>query len=125
MGTALLVLTVLVAIFEIWWMLAYLAAYRQLQERLLLFQVWQGFAMAVLFSVFAWFIAVPEATTGLIGSLLLFLVVVLLIVSMWTNYIWRMRGGLKLLAQHYRRGLFDLLAFRRPAVDLKRRVRSK
>jgi hypothetical protein len=38
---------------------------------------------------------------------------------------WRLLGGPALELRHYPRGWRDVLAFRRPTVDLRRRVRSR
>jgi Kef-type K+ transport system membrane component KefB len=115
---ALLVLVAMMSLFQIWWTTAYLYAYSQTRERLFLVQVVQGVAFAVLF-IHATIAAVyQQQINGLLGS-------GMLIIGVVTFIIWRVRGGIKLQFQRYHRGMFDVLFFRKPAVDLKRRVRSK
>lgn len=115
---ALFILTALVFLFQLWWLTAHLVAYRQTNENAYLLQVFQGGAFALLFgyTTIAFFnnqaLNLPISGLLLIGGLI-------------ASILWRNRGGTQLMAQHYPRGLRDLLGFRRPAVDLKRRVRSK
>lgn len=114
----LLVLTILMTLFQIWWGSAYLYAYRQTQERLLLLQVVQGFAFAFLFGSAAFAIVNNRPVSNPLSTALLG-------VGLITFLIWRFRGGIRWLFQRYPRGMFDVLLFRRPVVNLKRRVRSK
>jgi hypothetical protein len=54
------------------------------------------------------------------------LVVLLLVAAMALSLVWRRHpAGLAQSLRSYPRGTLDVLAFRRPAVDLKRRVRTR
>jgi hypothetical protein len=115
---ALFILTALIFLFQLWWLAAHLVAYRQTNESLYLFQVFQGGAFALLFGY---------ATIVFFNNHVLNLPIsgLLLIAGLIPSILWRNRGGTQTMARHYPRGLRDLLGFRRPAADLKRRVRSK
>ena len=114
----LLVVTITMTLFQIWWGSAYLYAYRQTRERLLLLQVVQGFAFALLFGSAAFAILNNQPVSNPLST-------ALLVVGLITFVIWRFRGGIRWLFQRYPRGMFDVLLFRKPTVNLKRRVRSK
>jgi hypothetical protein len=115
---ALFILTALIFLFQLWWLAAHLIAYRQSSESTYLLQVFQGGAFALLFGYTTIAFFNNQALNLLISGLLL-------IAGMISSILWRSRGGTQLMARHYPRGLRDLLGFRRPAADLKRRVRSK
>jgi accessory gene regulator protein AgrB len=114
----LVTVAILLLLFELWYMLAYLYAYTQTQERLLLAPALQGLVMsiAVTLVVLAMLQIIPFN-----GWLVLALFVGALLLSL----LWRTGINKTPLAQSYPRGVADILSFRRPAADLKRRVRSK
>ncbi len=112
------VLTILITVFELWWAIAYFYAYRQIGERMLLLQVVQAGAIGLLFAYITFVLLGNQEVNGLIAGLLL-------LTALAVAVYWRMQGGIKLLLQRYPRGMVDVLSFRRPAVDLKRRVRTK
>lgn len=116
--SVLAILTGLVALFELWWVIAYFHAYRQVGERILLLQVVQAAAIGGLFAYFTVALASNSPINGTLS-------IVVLLISMGASLVWRMRGGVNHLIRRYPRGMIDVLSFRRPAVDLKRRVRSK
>ncbi len=114
----LLVLAIFMSLFQIWWGSAYWYAYRQTRERLLLLQVVQGGAFTVLFGTAAFAILNNQPVSNPLSA-------ALLAVGLITFLIWRVQGGVRWLFQRYPRGMFDVLLFRKPTVNLKRRVRSK
>lgn len=111
-------LTVFVVLFEIWFAIAYLYAFRQVGERVLLLPVIQAIALALLFTYIAFIALQEQSMNGFVSF-------PLLIVAMVALLLWRRRGGIRALVRRYPRGMLDVLLFRRPAVDLKRRVRTK
>jgi hypothetical protein len=111
-------MALLLTLFQLWWAAAYWHAYRQLRAPVLLVQVAQGLVYTIFFIV----VLVVFASGSAVNRLSVFVLMVLVII---TTVAWRMMGGPALLASNYPRGSRDLLAFRRPAVDLKRRVRGK
>lgn len=112
-------LTVVVILFEVWYAAAFLFAYGQLRERLLLLPVLQALLMLAAFT----YIAAALSNGWTLNSAL---VLGLLIGAMGISLFWRRApGGLAMLLRSYPRGTLDVLSFRRPAVDLKRRVRTK
>lgn len=115
---ALSILTALVFLFEVWWVAAHIVAYRQTSDGIYGLQILQGAAFGLLFGY---------VTLALFNNQSLNLPIsgVLLISGLIASILWRSRNGPRTMEQHYPRGLRDLLSFRRPAVDLKRRVRSK
>ncbi len=114
----LVVLAILVAIFCLWWSIAYLYAYIQTRERLLLLQVGQGMAFTLMFTYISFAGINQLPLSGILLGLLILL-------AMAASVIWRVRGGIKWLVQRYPRGMLDVLLLRKPAVDFKRRVRGK
>jgi hypothetical protein len=111
-------LAAFLAIFQLWWAVAYWQAYRQVHAPILLVQVAQGLIYAIFFGV----VLAAFATNQQMNRLS---VVVLMILIVLTTVVWRSMRGPAILAASYPRGSRDVLAFRRPAVDLVRRVRSK
>ncbi|MCG8353875.1 MAG: hypothetical protein MI924_39425 [Chloroflexales bacterium] len=114
----LVVLTVFVVLFEVWFAIAYLYAFRQVGERVLLLPVIQALTLALLFTYIAFIALNKQPMSALVSFPLLFVAMVALL-------LWRRRGGIRSLVRQYPRGMVDVLLFRRPAVDLKRRVRTK
>lgn len=112
-------LTIFVILFEIWYVVAFLVAYGQLRERAVLLPVGQGLALLAAFGYVAY---ASAAGLALNGPLMLGI----LIVAMGFSILWR-RGLAKLpqFFKSYPRGTIDVMSFRRPAADLKRRVRTK
>jgi len=111
-------LTIVMIAFEVWYGVAYLYAYVQTRERIVLFQVAQAFFLIALLAYIAFTIANQ-------GQINLLIIIALMIIALAFNALWRQGIRSTKLAQSYPRGIVDILGFRRPAVDLKRRVRSK
>ncbi|HMQ33212.1 MAG TPA: hypothetical protein PKD53_20945 [Chloroflexaceae bacterium] len=112
-------LTAFVVLFELWYAAAFLYAYGQLRERLLLLPVAQAMLMLAAFA----YLTAAVLNGWPINP---FVVLGLLIGAMLVSLYWRRApGGLPVLLRSYPRGTLDVLSFRRPAVDLKRRVRTK
>jgi hypothetical protein len=112
-------LAMLVILFEIWYVTAFLSAYAQLRDRLLLLLVGQGLAMIAAFGYLVYCVA-----TG--GQFSPVLVMALLLISLVLLLIWRGNAAkLTRFNQSYPRGFVDVLFFRKPIFDLKRRVRTK
>lgn len=115
----LILLTVVVIAFEIWYMAGFVYAYRQVRERMLLVPAAQGLLMLLAFAYIGW----SQAATGTFSAVV---VIALLIGAMLLSLVWRRNpSGLLLFLKSYPRGTMDVLLFRRPAADLKRRVRTK
>jgi hypothetical protein len=114
-----IVLTVVVILVEVWYAVAFYAAYLQLRDRMVLLPMAQALLMLAAFA----YIGVALLNQWPIN---LVVVVGLLIGAMLVSLYWRRSPvGLPMLLRSYPRGTFDVLSFRRPAVDLKRRVRTK
>lgn len=114
-----IVLIVFVILFELWYAAAFLFAYSQLRERSLLLPVIQALLMLGAFAYLS--LAVLNGWSA--NPLIVF---GLLIAAMVVSVYWRrIPSGLPLFLRSYPRGTLDVLAFRRPATDLKRRVRTK
>jgi uncharacterized membrane protein len=114
-----ILLAVGVFLFELWYALAFLVAYSQTRERMLLLMVGQAALMLAAFAYLA---------LGLLNSWQVspVPVVLLLVGAMLLSLTWRRHPqGLAQSLRSYPRGTLDVLAFRRPAADLKRRVRTK
>lgn len=115
----LLVMTVLVIIFEMWYAAAFLFAYTHVRERPLLLPVAQAVLMLLAFAYLTLALLNGWSANPLI-------VFGLLIGAMLISIYWRrIPGGLTSFLKSYPRGTLDVLMFRRPAADLKRRVRTK
>jgi hypothetical protein len=112
-------LIVFVILFELWYAAGFLYAYSQLRERSLLLPVLQALLMLLAFAYLT--LAVINGASA--NPLIVF---GLLIGAMVVSLYWRrIPSGLNLFLRSYPRGTLDVLAFRRPASDLKRRVRTK
>lgn len=112
-------LIVFVIVFELWYAAAFLYAYMQLRERPLLLPVLQALMMLGAFTYLS--LAVMNGWSA--NPLVVF---GLLIGAMLVSVYWRrLPSGLPQFLRSYPRGTLDVLAFRRPATDLKRRVRTK
>lgn len=112
------VLTVLVSVFGLWWAVAYVYAYRQVRDRLFFLQIGQGLSFALMFS----YITVVRINEQPLNGLF---VGVLILMALAAGFVWRSRGGAEVLIQRYPRGMLDVLSFRKPTADLRRRVRGK
>lgn len=114
-----IVLTAAVVAFELWYAAAFLVAYLQTRESMLLLPMAQALLMLAAFAyiglgmVFGWQVHLILVLAPLIGAM---------VVSLYWR---RAPGGLMQSLKSYPRGTLDILAFRRPAADLKRRVRTK
>jgi hypothetical protein len=106
-----LVLTLLVSLIQLWFTIAYLYAYIQLRESLLLVQVGQGVAFGLLFVLISLAIATQQQSiSGLFSGLLLLIGLVL-------GFIWRRRNGINLLIDYYPRAIIDVMLFKRAAEE--------
>lgn len=109
---------VLVGLFQLWWAVGYAYAYRQVRAPLLLAQMVVGLAyVAFVIAIVATLLAGQQLSP--IYAIAFMVIVVVALMA------WRMLGGPAFQARHYPRGWRDVLTFRRPAVDLRRRVRGK
>lgn len=108
-----------VALFELWYAAAFFYAYLQVRERLLLLPVLQAILMLIAFVYLGAALANGWSANPVI-------VLGLLVVAIGISLYWRRSpAGVAQLLRGYPRGTADVLSFRRPAVDLKRRVRTK
>jgi uncharacterized membrane protein len=105
-------------LFQLWWAIACVNAYRQTNDFVYLIQVAQG-CFAVIF--FASLIAI-YGFQSIINPSSPFVLLVLILI---TSILWRVKGGPTAMAKDYPRGLIDIIQLRRPSVDLKRRVRGR
>jgi hypothetical protein len=110
--------SLLLGLFELWWAAAFIHAYRQLREPVLLVQAGAGLAYVL-------FLLVVLAAILANQPLNRFMPLGLLAAILLASFLWRRMGGRELMAQRYPRRWRDVLAFRRPAVDLKRRIRTR
>jgi hypothetical protein len=114
-----IVFVVAVALFQLWYAAAFLFAFAQTKERTLLLMVGQALLMLAAFLYLG--LALINGWSANV-----YIVVLMLIGAMLLSLIWRRHpSGLPYLLRHYPRGSLDVLAFRRPVFDLKRRVRTK
>lgn len=114
-----IVFVVAVALFQLWYAAAFLFAFVQTKERTLLLMVGQALLMLAAFLYLG--LALLNGWSANV-----YIVVLMLIGAMLLSLIWRRHpSGLPYLLRHYPRGSLDVLAFRRPVFDLKRRVRTK
>jgi len=112
-------LAVAVLLFELWYAAAFLVAYAQTRERMLLLMVGQAALMLAAFAYLGLTLAFNWAINPI-------LIVLLLVGAMVLSLTWRRHpAGLAQSMKSYPRGTLDVLSFRRPAADLKRRVRTK
>jgi hypothetical protein len=105
-------------LFQFWWTIACLNAYRQTNDFVYLIQVAQG-CFAVIF--FACVIALYGFNSLINPNSPLALLFMIFI----TSILWRVKGGPVAMAKHFPRGMIDIIQLRRPSVDLKRRVRGR
>jgi hypothetical protein len=114
-----IVFVVAVAAFQIWYAAAFYYAYTQTRERTLLLMVGQALLMLLAFAYLGLALAGGWSAN-------VYVVILLLIAAMALSLLWRRHpAGLPYILRFYPRGSLDVLAFRRPAADLKRRVRTK
>jgi hypothetical protein len=114
-----LIFVVAVAIFQLWYAAAFLYAYAQTKERTTLLMVGQALLMLLAFLYLGLSLLNQWSAN-------VYVVVLLLVGAMLLSIFWRRHpSGLPALIKQYPRGTMDVLAFRRPAADLKRRVRTK
>jgi hypothetical protein len=111
-------LTTLVALFQVWWSLSYLYAYSQTRETIMLTQIVQGVAIGVLFVSITINLLTGQKVVGVTSGLLLLL-------SVGMTVLWRRQGGIDRLFEYYPGAIVDVLLFRKPKVDLKRKVRGR
>lgn len=104
--------------FQLWWTLAYIYAYGQVRAIVLMIQVVQGMTYVLFFALIVWGVFGGQTVNRLVAPALLTTVVI-------TILLWRVFNGPALLVRSYPRRWRDVLLFRRPSVDLKRRVRGK
>jgi hypothetical protein len=108
----------LVGLFQLWWAVGYAHAFRQVRARVLLVQMLVGLAyVAFVAAIVGALLAGQQLPQGV--------AVAFLIVVGAALVAWRLLGGPAIQARHYPRGWRDVLTFRRPAVDLRRRVRGR
>ena len=115
----LIALTIFVVLFELWYAVAFLFAYNQVRERALLLPVLQAVLMLAAF-VYITVAAMNGWSTN--PPIVFGLLIAALLISIYWR---RIPNGLTQFLSSYPRGTLDVLAFRRPARDLKRRVRTK
>lgn len=114
-----IVLMVAVILFEIWYAVAFLVAYGQLRDRMVLLPMAQALLMLTAFAYIGLGIVTGQGSN-------LIVILLLLIGAMVVSLYWRRTPtGLMQLLRSYPRGTLDVLAFRKPVADLKRRVRTK
>ncbi len=116
METLLSWLLIMMILLSAWYVAAYLVAFYHLRERMLFLPAGQWLLVGVGLGS----IIVNN------GTPVLWWVMTPLLIGLALAGIWRRHPrGLALVLRSYPRGTLDLLAFRRPVFDLKRRVRTK
>ncbi len=116
MSTLLSWLLIVMILLSGWYVVAYLVALYHLRERLLLLPVIQWLLVGLgLGSI------VLNNGTPVLVWVMTPLLIGLALAGLWRRH----PRGLALVLRHYPRGTLDVLTFRRPVVDLKRRVRTK
>ena len=112
-------LIIFVMLFEVWYAAAFLYAYFQTRERFVLFPFAQALLLLAAFGYITYALSTAQ---GLNSTIIL----VLLIIALFFSMVWRRNpDSLQRFVRSYPRGTLDVLLFRRPAADLKRRVRTK
>ena len=106
----LLFLTIPVSIIQLWWTMAYVYAYMQLKEPLLMTQVAQGVAFGLLFVFISLAIVTNQPMSGIFSG-------VLLLVGLVMGFIWRRRNGVHMLIDYYPRAILDVMLFRKPVLE--------
>lgn len=108
-----------VVVIEVWYAFAFVYAYIQLRERMLLLPALQALLMLAVFGYLAYSLANNQAAS-------LFVAIPLLLGTLIISLFWRRSpSGLAQFIKSYPRGTIDVLSFRKPVMDLKRRVRTK
>ncbi len=105
-----IVLTVLISLVQLWWTLAYLYAYVQLRESVLLFQIGQGVSFGLLFFFISIAIITQQPMSGMFSG-------VLLLAGLVMGFIWRRRNGINLLIDYYPRAFIDVILFQKPTQE--------
>jgi hypothetical protein len=114
-----LLLSLVMVAIELWWVVAFAYAYRQLRDRRLLLQVAHGVLLLLFFAL----IFVTNGLNQQIGLGVIQYAVLLLALAATLG--WQFVGGPRLLRERYARPMRDVLRLRRPAVDMRRRVRGR
>lgn len=116
METVLSWLLLMMILLSVWYVIAYLVAFVHLRERMLFLPMVQW----ILVGVGLGSIVLNNGTPVLVW------VMTPLLIGLALAGIWRRHPrGLALVLRSYPRGTLDVLSFRRPVIDLKRRVRTK
>lgn len=116
MATLLSWLLIVMILLSAWYVIAYTVAFFHLRERMLLLLVGQWLLVGVGLGS----IILNNGTPVLVW------VMTPLLIGLALAGIWRRHPrGLALVLRSYPRGTLDILTFRRPVFDLKRRVRTK
>ncbi|OAN45955.1 MULTISPECIES: hypothetical protein [Chloroflexus] len=116
METVLSWLLLMMILLSVWYVIAYLVAFVHLRERMLFLPM----AQWILVGVGLGSIVLNNGTPVLVW------VMTPLLIGLALAGIWRRHPrGLALILRSYPRGTLDVLSFRRPVIDLKRRVRTK
>lgn len=103
-----LVLTILIALIQSWWVIAYFYAYTQVREQKLLLQVIQGGIFGLLFVLIAISILSPQfRLNGPISALLI-------AAGFVPGFIWRRKDGVTMLLEYYPNGIIDVMMFQKP-----------
>lgn len=109
----------IVIVIEVWYAFAFVYAYVQLRERMLLLPALQALLMLGAFVYLAYSLANNQPAN-------LMLILPLLMGTLLISLFWRRSpSGLAQFIKSYPRGTIDVLSFRKPVTDLKRRVRTK
>lgn len=102
-----LYLTATVSLIQLWWAIAYLYAYTQVKDTLLLLQMLQGITFGLLFLFITIAILTQQQMSGIFSGILLLIGLVL-------GFIWRKRNGINVLIENYPNAIIDVLIFRKP-----------
>jgi hypothetical protein len=109
-------LLIMMILVSVWYMVAYTVAFFHIRERMLLLPVVQWLLVGIGLGS----IVINNGTPVLVW------VMTPLLIGLALAGIWRRHPrGLALVLRSYPRGTLDILSFRRPVLDLKRRVRTK
>ena len=111
-------IVIFIVLIQLWFIVAFAYAFAQTREPLLWLQIVQSVILIGVFYYISRQIALQAPLNAGIVLILLGICVALMVV-------WRRRVTQTDLGRSYPRGMRDIFGFRRPAVDLKRRVRSK
>ncbi len=109
-------LLIMMILVSVWYMVAYTVAFFHIRERMLLLPVVQWLLVGIGLGS----IVINNGTPVLVW------VMTPILIGLALAGIWRRHPrGLALVLRSYPRGTLDILSFRRPVLDLKRRVRTK